>query len=170
MRSAHGIEGFTNEVNLIASVQHVNLVQLLGYCFEGEEMILLFELMENSSLDTYIFGMPYFHFSFLFFFLLKLMNACYLEIKLKLSWIDFVDKTKSNKLDWEKRWDITNGIARGLLYLHQDSRYRILHRDLKPSNILLDKDMVPKISDFGMATLFARDETEASTTIMVGTL
>ncbi|RIA04733.1 hypothetical protein BRARA_K01001 [Brassica rapa] len=135
VRSAHGIEGFTNEVNLIASVQHVNLVQLLGYCFEGEEMILLFELMENSSLDTYIF-----------------------------------DKTKSYKIDWEKRWDITNGIARGLLYLHQDSRYRILHRDLKPSNILLDKDMVPKISDFGMAKLFARDETEAtSTTNMVGT-
>ncbi|KAF3565880.1 hypothetical protein DY000_02015026 [Brassica cretica] len=79
-------------------------------------------------------------------------------------------KTKSYKIDWEKRWDITNGIARGLLYLHQDSRYRILHRDLKPSNILLDKDMVPKISDFGMAKLFARDETEAtSTTNMVGT-
>ncbi|WZZ53674.1 hypothetical protein YC2023_053781 [Brassica napus] len=135
VRSAHGIEGFTNEVNLIASVQHVNLVQLLGYCFEGEEMILLFELMENSSLDTYIF-----------------------------------DKTKSYKIDWEKRWDITNAIARGLLYLHQDIRYRILHRDLKPSNILLDKDMVPKISDFGMAKLFARDETEAtSTTNMVGT-
>ncbi|WZY89109.1 LOW QUALITY PROTEIN: hypothetical protein YC2023_045844 [Brassica napus] len=130
VRSAHGIEGFTNEVNLIASVQHVNLVQLLGYCFEGEEMILLFELMENSSLDTYIF-----------------------------------DKTKSYKIDWEKRWDITNGIARGLLYLHQDSRYRILHRDLKPSNILLDKDMVPKISDFGMTKLFARDETEATTAI-----
>lgn len=85
MRSAHGIEGFTNEVNLIASVQHVNLVQLLGYCFEGEEMILLFELMENSSLDTYIFG------TFFFLFLqtkciLKL-NAYYLEIKLKLIWI-----------------------------------------------------------------------------------
>lgn len=85
MRSAHGIEGFTNEVNLIASVQHVNLVQLLGYCFEGEEMILLFELMENSSLDTYIFG------TFFFLFLqtkciLKL-NANYLELKLKLIWI-----------------------------------------------------------------------------------
>lgn len=80
----------------------------------------------------------------------------------------FVDKAKSYKIDWEKRWDIINGIARGLLYLHQDSRYRILHRDLKPSNILLDKDMVPKISDFGMAKLFARDETEASTN-MVGT-
>ncbi|CAH8263397.1 unnamed protein product [Arabidopsis lyrata] len=133
-RSAQGIEGFITELKLIASFQHINLVKLVGYCFEGGEMILLFEYLENSSLDTYIF-----------------------------------DKTQSSKLDWEKRLDITNGIARGLLYLHQYSRYRILHRDLKPSNILLDKDMVPKISDFGMVKLFKRDETEASTTKMIGT-
>ncbi|EFH56858.1 predicted protein [Arabidopsis lyrata subsp. lyrata] len=113
-RSAQGIEGFITELKLIASFQHINLVKLVGYCFEG-------------------------------------------------------DKTQSSKLDWEKRLDITNGIARGLLYLHQYSRYRILHRDLKPSNILLDKDMVPKISDFGMVKLFKRDETEASTTKMIGT-
>lgn len=87
MRSAHGIEGFTNEVNLIASVQHVNLVQLLGYCFEGEEMILLFELMENSSLDTYIFGTFFFLFLFLQTKCILKLNAYYLELKLKLIWI-----------------------------------------------------------------------------------
>lgn len=101
MRSAHGIEGFTNEVNLIASVQHVNLVQLLGYCFEGEEMVLLFELMENSSLDTYIFGKcPTFFFSFFFLLQAKCilkLNAYYLEIKLKLIWIGFVCR-QSQKL------------------------------------------------------------------------
>ncbi|XP_042377147.1 receptor-like serine/threonine-protein kinase SD1-7 isoform X2 [Zingiber officinale] len=63
------------------------------------------------------------------------------------------DKTKSSLLDWQKRLDIIIGIARGLLYLHQDSILRVIHRDLKPSNILLDRDMTPKISDFGIARI-----------------
>ncbi|KAJ0091274.1 hypothetical protein Patl1_14391 [Pistacia atlantica] len=57
-------------------------------------------------------------------------------------------------MDWERRYKIIGGISRGLLYLHEDSRLRIIHRDLKASNILLDLDMNPKISDFGMAKLF----------------
>ncbi|KAK4439873.1 G-type lectin S-receptor-like serine/threonine-protein kinase [Sesamum alatum] len=79
------------------------------------------------------------------------------------------DKTKRKQLDWPKRFHIINGIARGLLYLHQDSRLRIIHRDLKASNILLDADMNPKISDFGMARSFAGNETEANTIRVVGT-
>ncbi|KAL0306450.1 UNVERIFIED_CONTAM: G-type lectin S-receptor-like serine/threonine-protein kinase SD1-1 [Sesamum radiatum] len=79
------------------------------------------------------------------------------------------DKRKSKQLDWPKRFGIINGIARGLLYLHQDSLLRIIHRDLKASNILLDADMNPKISDFGMARSFAGNETEANTMRVVGT-
>ncbi|KAI3694466.1 hypothetical protein L1987_77431 [Smallanthus sonchifolius] len=79
------------------------------------------------------------------------------------------DKTQSSLLDWTKRFHIIEGIARGLLYLHQDSRLRIIHRDLKASNILLDLDMNPKISDFGIARSFGGNETQASTERVVGT-
>ncbi|GLT69405.1 hypothetical protein SLA2020_415600 [Shorea laevis] len=79
------------------------------------------------------------------------------------------NQTHGVSLDWQKRFDITLGIARGLLYLHRDSRLRIIHRDLKASNILLDSEMNPKISDFGLARMFGGDQTEASTKRVVGT-
>ncbi|GMN73941.1 hypothetical protein TIFTF001_053767 [Ficus carica] len=79
------------------------------------------------------------------------------------------NQTRGIVLDWRKRFDIIIGIARGLLYLHRDSRLTIIHRDLKVSNILLNHQMNPKISDFGLARIFGGDQTEVNTKRVVGT-
>lgn len=72
-------------------------------------------------------------------------------------------------LNWPTRYEICLGVARGLAYLHEESRLRIVHRDVKASNILLDSDLIPKISDFGLAKLYDEKKTHISTHV-AGTL
>lgn len=126
-------EQFQDELRTLINIKHQNIVRLVGFCNEKEEVVLLhngrhvivprtvrmlcFEYIQNGSLDRYI-------------------------------------SDSSFLLDWKKRYGIIQGICEGLKYLHEKSTSPIMHLDLKPSNILLDQYMEPKISDFGISRLF----------------
>ncbi|KAI6684277.1 hypothetical protein NL676_030190 [Syzygium grande] len=127
--SDQGKNQFLAEIVTISAVQHRNLVKLYGCCVRGDKRLLVYEFLENSSLDRALFG-----------------------------------KT-SLLIDWGTRYGICLGIARGLAYLHEESRVRIVHRDVKASNILLDSSLNPKISDFGLAKLYNDKMTHISTRI-----
>ncbi|KAL0909425.1 hypothetical protein M5K25_020295 [Dendrobium thyrsiflorum] len=127
--SQQGEKQFTTEIATISVVQHRNLAKLYGCCIEGDKRILVYEYLENKSLDQAIFGKKDLH------------------------------------LDWKTRFEICLGVARGLAYLHEESSVKIIHRDVKSSNILLDDNLTPKISDFGLAKLYDDKWTHISTRV-----
>ncbi|CAL5405975.1 unnamed protein product [Camellia sinensis] len=133
-KSNQGNREFVNEIGMISALQHPNLVKLYGCCIEGNQLLLVYEYMENNSLARALFGPE--------------------EHRLTL--------------DWPTRNRICIGIAKGLAYLHEESRLKIVHRDIKATNVLLDKNLNPKISDFGLAKLDEEENTHISTRI-VGT-
>ncbi|CAL5336236.1 unnamed protein product [Camellia sinensis] len=128
-KSKQGNREFVNEIGMISALQHPYLVKLYGCCVEGNQLLLVYEYMENNSLARALF------------------EECQL------------------KLDWATRYKICIGIARGLAYLHEESRLKIVHRDIKATNVLLDNNLNPKISDFGLAKLGEENDTHISTRI-----
>ncbi|KAG0457821.1 hypothetical protein HPP92_022978 [Vanilla planifolia] len=131
-KSRQGNREFLNEIGMISALQHPNLVKLHGCCTEGNQLLLIYEYMENNCLSRALFGS---------------------------------DHQSRISLDWPTRYMICLDIARGLAYLHEESRLKIVHRDIKASNVLLDKCLNAKISDFGLAKLYEEDKTHISTKV-----
>uniref|UniRef100_A0A7N2LS14 non-specific serine/threonine protein kinase n=1 Tax=Quercus lobata TaxID=97700 RepID=A0A7N2LS14_QUELO len=132
-KSKQGSREFVTEIGMVSGLQHPNLVRLFGCCIEREQLLLVYEYMENNSLAHALF---------------------------------VLGPTGGRlKLDWPARHKICAGIARGLAFLHEESTLKIVHRDIKSTNILLDGDLNPKISDFGLAKLYEEENTHISTRI-----
>nr|DAD37733.1 TPA_asm: hypothetical protein HUJ06_008374 [Nelumbo nucifera] len=130
-KSMQGNREFMNEIGMLSALQHPNLVKLFGCCVEGNQLLLIYEYMENNSLAHALFG----------------------------------KEEHQPNLDWPTRHKICLGMARGLAYLHEESRLKIVHRDIKTTNVLLDKDLNAKISDFGLAKLDEKEKTHIITRI-----
>nr|XP_043635951.1 probable LRR receptor-like serine/threonine-protein kinase RKF3 [Erigeron canadensis] len=135
--SAAGDASFTHEVEVIASVRHVNLVALRGYCiattqYEGYQRIIVCDLVSNGSLHDHLFG---------------------IGVRGRVN------------LTWPIRRKIALGTARGLAYLHYGAQPAIIHRDIKASNILLDENFEAKVADFGLAKFAPEGATHLSTRV-----
>ncbi|KAB2025636.1 hypothetical protein ES319_D06G163800v1 [Gossypium barbadense] len=130
-KSRQGNREFLNEIGMISCLQHPNLVKLHGFCVEGDQLLLVYEYMENNSLARALFG----------------------------------SENNQLELDWPTRLRICIGIAKGLAFLHEESRLKIVHRDIKATNVLLDSDLNPKISDFGLARLDEEEKTHITTRV-----
>ncbi|KAF5475277.1 hypothetical protein F2P56_007100 [Juglans regia] len=130
-KSKQGNREFVNEIGMISGLQHPNVVRLYGCCIERNQLLLVYEYMENNSLAHALFG----------------------------------PEEGPVKLDWHTRQKICVGIARGLAFLHEESPLKIVHRDIKTTNVLLDRELNPKISDFGLAKLDEEENTHISTRV-----
>ncbi|XP_006369692.3 LOW QUALITY PROTEIN: L-type lectin-domain containing receptor kinase IX.1 [Populus trichocarpa] len=130
--SKQGIKEYAAEVKIISRLRHRNLVQLIGWCHERKELLLVYEFMSHGSLDSHLFK-------------------------------------ETSLLTWELRYKIVQGLASGLLYLHEEWEQCVVHRDIKSSNIMLDSEFNAKLGDFGLARLVDHGK-GSQTTVLAGTM
>ncbi|CAN6714652.1 unnamed protein product [Malus baccata var. baccata] len=119
--SAQGVPAFRAEVQLLCQLRHPNLISLIGFCQENGEFIIVYDYMPNGSLLDYLLDPS--------------------NIKNKDHFL----------LTWKQRLEICIGVARSIHYLHTGVKHAVIHRDVKCSNVLLDQNLVPKLSDFGLS-------------------
>ena len=135
-RSNHDMnQNFVNEVVTIGRIHHLNVIRLLGFCWDGGKQALVYEYMPNGSLGDFL-----------------------------------SQEGASLSLGLARLLEIAIGVAHGIEYLHFGCESRILHLDIKPQNVLLDQNLNPKISDFGLAKLYSRDRSAISMTNARGTI
>ncbi|KAK4755880.1 hypothetical protein SAY87_009637 [Trapa incisa] len=132
-----GRKEFRSEVTIIGSIHHLHLVRLKGFCAEGTHRLLAYEYMPKGSLDKWIFK--------------KKENG--------------KEEEDEQVLNWDTRYQIAVGTAKGLAYLHEDCTSKIVHCDIKPENVLLDDNFLAKVSDFGLAKLMDREQSNVFTTL-----
>ncbi|KAG6736182.1 hypothetical protein POTOM_061090 [Populus tomentosa] len=130
--SKQGVKEYAAEVKIISRLRHRNLVQLIGWCHERKELLLVYEFMPHGSLDSHLFK-------------------------------------ETSLLIWEVRYKIVQGLASGLLYLHEEWEQCVVHRDIKSSNIMLDSEFNAKLGDFGLARLVDHGK-GSQTTVLAGTM
>jgi serine/threonine protein kinase len=162
LQSRQGGKEFLSELLAISDISHENLVKLYGCCVEGSHKILVYNYLENNSLAQTLLG----SFSLLiplYFFVPEEWYRC---CNPSCPWHLLGSRNSGIQFNWRTRVNICIGVAKGLAYLHDGV---IVHRDIKASNILLDNDLTPKISDFGLAKLLPADVSHISTRV-AGTL
>ncbi|KAM3370939.1 hypothetical protein ACQJBY_018342 [Aegilops geniculata] len=127
-------EGFMAEIGTIGRTYHVHLVRLYGFCFDPDTKALVYEYLENGSLEKYLYR----------------------------DREDAGAGERKERLQWRTLHSIAIGTAKGIRYLHEECQQRIVHYDIKPANILLTADFTPKVADFGLARLGERENTHMS--------
>jgi hypothetical protein len=140
-----GMREFVAEVASLGRMRHRNLVELRGWCKHGQDLLLVYEFMPNGSLDARLFGTG------------------------AGTGPDLDKASCPQPLAWAQRFAVLGGVARGLLYLHEEWEHVVVHRDVKANNVLLGADMGARLGDFGLARLYEHGADPASTRV-AGTL